>query len=67
MDRLTTERATIILNKAGAQSVKLRTRGFGRFMEMLAFFVHRGIGHVWRIRGDGYVQNFERDVKRELA
>lgn len=67
MDPLTTEGAAAILTQAGARRVTLKQKAAGRFREILAYFEHRGTGHVWRVRGDGYVQNFQRDVERELA
>ena len=67
MDPLTTDDAAAILSKAGAKRIALKQKAFGKLMGLLAFFEHRGTGHVWRIRGHAWKQNFEKDVERELA
>ena len=67
MDPLTTEDAAAILEKAGARRIKLKQKAFGKFMGLLAYFEHKDIGHVWRIRSHAWKQNFEKDVERELA
>jgi hypothetical protein len=67
VDPLTSEACEAILREHGAECVNLQRRPYGRFIGLLAFFIYHGRAQVWRIRGDGYVQNFKRDVERELA
>ena len=67
MDRLTAPIVEAALKRAGASKVFLREKPLGRVAGLFAFFVYRDVAQVWRIRGDGSVQNFEKDVERELA
>lgn len=69
MDRLSELIAVSVLHKAGARNIFTQSRatGIGRHADTLAFFSFAGINRVWRIRGDAYKQNFERDVARELG
>lgn len=67
MDRLSELIAVSVLHKAGAREIYTTRKGFGRQLMVLAWFTFNGIGHVWKIRGDAYKQNFEADVERELG
>ena len=63
MDRLTELRMLSILHKAGASRVSTEKKFAGLF----AWFTFDGVAHVWKVRKDAYVQNFEADVQRELG
>jgi hypothetical protein len=60
---LTPDDAAAILRQAGARRVAILDKLFALF----AFFEHRGVAQVWRIRKAAHVSNFERDVARELG
>lgn len=63
MERLTELRMLSILHKAGARRISTAKKFAGLF----AWFTFDGAGHVWKIRKDAFVQNFEADVARELG
>ena len=61
---LTPAEAAAVLRRAGARRVSVLDR---RFRGLFAYFEFAGLVQIWRLRADARIENFARDVARELG
>lgn len=61
---MTPEETAAVLRQAGARRVAVLDR---RLRGIFAYFEFGGLIQVWRLRADARIDNFARDVARELG